>query len=35
MIEKDKLSWDIKEMRRELVRLEELKWEFIRDIEHK
>ena len=33
IIEKDKLSRDIKEMRWELVRMEELKWEFIWELE--
>lgn len=33
MIEKGKISRDIKEMRRELVWLEETKYEFMREIE--
>jgi len=33
LVEKDKLSRDIKEMRWELVWMEETKWEFIRELE--
>jgi len=33
VIEKEKLSKDIKEMRRELMRMDEIKYQFLREID--